>query len=63
MGQMTMKPARPDWPAAWAGARERLRRELGDAVFDAWIGPLTLDGFDKDEIRIGTTKSFIRNWV
>ncbi|MEJ0043467.1 MAG: chromosomal replication initiator protein DnaA [Rhizomicrobium sp.] len=54
---------RPDWPAAWAGARERLRRELGDAVFDAWIGPLTLDGFDKDEIRIGTTKSFIRNWV
>ncbi len=63
MGQMTSKPMRPDWPAAWAGARERLRRELGDAVFDAWIGPLTLDGFDKDEIRIGTTKSFIRNWV
>jgi len=54
---------RPDWPAAWMGARERLRRELGDAVFDAWIGPLTLDGFDKDEVKIGTTKSFIRNWV
>ncbi|HEY0107346.1 MAG TPA: chromosomal replication initiator protein DnaA [Rhizomicrobium sp.] len=60
---MTSKPMRPDWPAAWAGARERLRRELGDAVFDAWIGPLTLDGFERDEIRIGTTKSFIRNWV
>ena len=54
---------RPDWPSAWAGARERLRRELGDAVFEAWIGPLTLDGFDKDEIRIGTTKPFIRTWV
>ena len=54
---------RPDWPAAWTGARERLRRELGDAVFDAWIGPLTLDGFEKDEVRVGTSKSFIRNWV
>jgi len=63
MGQMINKPMRPDWPAAWSGARERLRRELGDAVYDAWIGPLTLDGFERDEIKIGTTKSFIRNWV
>ncbi|HEX4303880.1 MAG TPA: chromosomal replication initiator protein DnaA [Rhizomicrobium sp.] len=63
MATMTNKPTRPDWPAAWMGARERLRRELGDAVFDAWIGPLTLDGFDKDEIQVGTSKSFIRNWV
>ena len=50
MGQMTSKPMRPDWPAAWTGARERLRRELGDAVFDAWIGPLTLESWDKDEL-------------
>jgi len=63
MGQMTSKPMRPDWPTAWAGARERLRRELGDAVFDAWIGPLTLEGFDRDEVKIGTTKPFIRTWV
>jgi chromosomal replication initiator protein len=63
MATMTNKPMRPDWPTAWAGARERLRRELGDAVFEAWIGPLTLEGFDKDEVRIGTSKSFIRNWV
>ncbi len=60
---MMSKAMRPDWPAAWMGARERLRRELGDAVFEAWIGPLTLDGFERDELRIGTSKSFIRNWV
>jgi chromosomal replication initiator protein len=60
---MTSKPMRPDWPAAWAGARERLRRELGDAVFDAWIGPLTLDSWDRDELQIGATKPFLRNWV
>ncbi len=52
-----------DWHAAWAGVRERLRRELGDPVFDAWIGPLTLEGFDKDELRIGAAKPFVRNWV
>ncbi|HUO88695.1 MAG TPA: chromosomal replication initiator protein DnaA [Rhizomicrobium sp.] len=60
---MTSKPMRPDWPAAWAGARERLRRELGDAVFDAWIGPLTLDSWDRDELQIGAAKPFVRNWV
>ncbi len=54
---------RLDWPAAWASVRERLRRELGDAIFEAWIRPLTLDGWDKDELRLGTVKPFVRNWV
>jgi chromosomal replication initiator protein len=63
MVHITGKPMRSDWTSAWAGARERLRRELGDAVFDAWIGPLTLNGFENDEIRIGATKPFLRNWV
>ena len=63
MVQMTSKPVRPDWPTAWSGARERLRRELGDAVFDAWIGPLTLDAWDNDELNIGAVKPFVRNWV
>jgi chromosomal replication initiator protein len=63
MGQTTSKPTRPDWPAAWVGARDRLRRELGDAVFDAWIGPLTLDNWDRDELQIGAAKPFVRNWV
>src|SRR5580698_10351351 len=63
MVHITGKPMRSDWTSAWAGARERLRRELGDAVFDAWIGPLTLNGFDNNEIKIGATKPFLRNWV
>ena len=63
MVQTTVKPARPDWPAAWSGARERLKRELGDAVFDAWIGPLTLDGWENDELNIGAVRPFVRNWV
>jgi chromosomal replication initiator protein len=63
MGETTENPQRPDWPAAWGAARERLRRELGVAVFEAWIGPLTLEGWERGELLIGTTKSFMRNWV
>ncbi|MDE2112292.1 MAG: chromosomal replication initiator protein DnaA [Alphaproteobacteria bacterium] len=63
MGQFTSKQTAVDWYAAWVRVRERLRCELGDPVFDAWIGPLTLDNAEKDELRIGATKPFVRNWV
>ena len=62
MGQTT-KTSRPDSGAAWAAVRERLRRELGEAVFEAWIGPLTLVSTGGDEITIGASKPFVRNWV
>src|ERR1700752_3269180 len=53
----------PDWRTVWAQVRERMRRELGDPVFEAWIGPLSLESFDRDELRIGAAKPFVRNWV
>ncbi|MGA9794622.1 MAG: chromosomal replication initiator protein DnaA [Rhizomicrobium sp.] len=52
-----------DWAGLWIAARERMRREMGEATFDAWIAPLTLVGADKDEVRIGAPKPFHRNWV
>jgi chromosomal replication initiator protein len=63
MGQVTGNPMRTDWPNAWASVRERLRRELGDPVFEAWIGPLSLEAFERDELKIGAAKPFVRNWV
>src|ERR1700760_2830136 len=63
MGHLTGKPMRPDWPAAWSAVRDRLRRELGDPVFEAWIGPLSLESCDRDELKIGAAKPFVRNWV
>ena len=53
----------PDWRAAWGQVRERMRRELGDPVFDAWIGPLSLESFEAGELQIGAAKPFVRNWV
>src|SRR6201995_4941273 len=63
MGQMTGKPMRSDWRAAWGAVRGRLPGELGEPVFDAWIGPLSLETFDADELKIGAAKPFVRNWV
>jgi chromosomal replication initiator protein len=63
MTQATGQAMRADWRAAWTSVRERLRRELGDPVFEAWIGPLTLESFDKGELAIGAAKPFVRNWV
>src|SRR3569832_573837 len=57
------KAAGTDWPAAWVASRERLRRDLGDAIFEAWIAPLTLESYDRDELCIGAAKPFVRNWV
>src|SRR6202008_2958247 len=63
MIEITGKAAGPEWPAAWAAARESLRRELGDGVYEAWIKPLTLESFDRNELRIGTTLAFMRDRV
>ncbi len=63
MVQTTGKMVPPDWQAAWTAVRERMRRELGDPVFEAWISPLSLESFDADDLRIGATKPFVRNWV
>jgi chromosomal replication initiator protein len=63
MTQAKGEAMRSDWRAAWGAVRERLRRELGDAVFEAWIGPLSLEGFEQDELKIGAVKPFVRNWV
>src|ERR1700683_5506251 len=53
----------PDWETVWAAARERLRRELGDAVFDAWIAPLVLAGFENGGINPADPKPFHQKWI
>jgi chromosomal replication initiator protein len=63
MNQTVTKASETDWPAIWAAARERMRRDLGDAVFDAWISSLSLVEFAHGEIKIGAPRPFARNWV
>ena len=63
MTQAITKSGPLDWTVIWSGARERLRRELGDAVFDTWISPLVLVDFTDGELKIGAPRPFARNWV
>ena len=52
-----------DQQVVWARARERMRRDLGESLFNTWIGPLTLEGWSADQVRIGAPKPFVRDWV
>jgi chromosomal replication initiator protein len=63
MTQSNTAISRSDWQTVWASARERLRRELGEATFEAWIAPLTLVSYEGGHIQIGAAKAFARNWV
>jgi chromosomal replication initiator protein len=63
MAKDTTKLSSPDWPTVWAKTRERLRRELGDAVYDVWLAQLSLLSFEKSELKIAAPRMFVRNWV
>jgi chromosomal replication initiator protein len=63
MTQAVIKSGPLDWSVIWSGARERLRRELGDAVFETWISPLVLVDAANGELKIGAPRPFARNWV
>ena len=63
MTQTMTKTSGPDWDALWTATRERLRQQMGDGVFDAWIRPLTLVAGDHAGVQIGAPTPFARNWV
>ncbi|HEX3429411.1 MAG TPA: chromosomal replication initiator protein DnaA [Rhizomicrobium sp.] len=52
-----------DWPTIWEASRAKLCRDLGTAVFNAWLGKLILLSWQNGEIRFGAPKPFVRNWI
>ena len=57
------KPIVHDWPAIWLKARERLRRELGEGVYNVWLAQLSLLSFDRSVLKIAAPRMFVRDWV
>ena len=49
--------------AQWARIRGRLHSEVGDVVYKAWLGKMTLAGIDGDEVTILLPSDFHRDWV
>ncbi|HEX7651105.1 MAG TPA: chromosomal replication initiator protein DnaA [Candidatus Paceibacterota bacterium] len=52
-----------DYGACWLEAREKMRLDMGDPVFDAWIRPLSFVGAEGNEVKLSALTPFARNWV
>lgn len=49
--------------AAWERVRAAMRRQVGAAAFDSWIGRLSLGEAGPERVRIEAPTEFIANWV
>jgi len=47
----------------WERVRERLRAELGDAVYNSWFTRLELDRLDDATIHLTVPTKFLKSWV
>ena len=65
-GEPHVTAARPpdrDAHDAWQRVRERLRAEVGEATFASWLAPLVMIDLDGDEVTLGVTTRFLRDWI
>ena len=53
----------PDQAAQWERVRGRLRTEVGEAAFNSWLKPLTLQGIDDRKVAMAAPTRFMRDWV
>ena len=53
----------PDEQARWGRVRQRLRAELGDAVYNSWFTRLELDGIQNGVMHLTVPTKFLKSWV
>ena len=54
---------KPQLASVWAKIRGHLLAEVGDAEYRNWLRPMTLTGFNGDEVAISLPTGFVRDWV
>ena len=47
----------------WERVRGRLRTEVGEAAFNSWLKPLTLQTIEKRKVAMAAPTRFMRDWV
>jgi chromosomal replication initiator protein len=52
-----------DAAAVWARVAQRLRRELGEAVYGSWFGRLEMDGVADDVAQLSVPTRFLKSWI
>src|SRR6202020_963147 len=48
---------------AWRRCCDRLRAEVGDAVFNSWFGSLTLESVGSGQARLSGPTRFLKSWI
>ena len=54
---------RPPLGEAWRRCCDRLRAEVGDAVFNSWFGSLTLESVGSGQARLSVPTRFLKSWI
>src|SRR5271156_1005965 len=58
------KTAMPDVPdECWSRVKERLRAELGEAIYTSWFARMELESQDPDTARISVPTRFLKSWI
>jgi chromosomal replication initiator protein len=47
----------------WERVRQRLRAELGDAIYDSWFAGLELERVDGDGVQLTVPTKFLKSWM
>ncbi|MGA8170722.1 MAG: chromosomal replication initiator protein DnaA [Methylocystis sp.] len=67
MSDKNSEPARlpptPEDFAKWERVRQRLRAEVGDAVYESWFTRIDLDRVDASEVVLTVPTKFLKSWV
>src|SRR6202789_3280382 len=53
----------PPFGEAWRRCCERLRAEVGDAVFNSWFGSITLESVESGRARLSVPTRFLKSWI
>lgn len=53
----------PEDQARWERVRQRLRAELGDAVYNSWFTRLELDRIENQNFHLTVPTKFLKSWV
>jgi chromosomal replication initiator protein len=53
----------PPLGEAWRRCCDRLRAEVGEAVFSSWFGSLTLESVGSGQARLSVPTRFLKSWI
>ena len=53
----------PPFGEAWRRCCDRLRAEVGDAIFNSWFGSLNLELVGSGQARLSVPTRFLKSWI